>query len=59
MSDILYLALGLGTLGVPGPLCTQPRPYLRLAMIEPLFGLAVAVALGVYLVVTLIRPERF
>jgi len=28
-------------------------------MIEPLFGLAVAVALGVYLVVTLIRPERF
>ncbi|MBN9053488.1 K(+)-transporting ATPase subunit F (plasmid) [Shinella sp. PSBB067] len=29
------------------------------AMIEPLFGLLVAVALGVYLVVTLLRPERF
>ncbi|KQZ14377.1 K(+)-transporting ATPase subunit F [Mesorhizobium sp. BE184] len=28
-------------------------------MIEPLIGLAVALALGVYLVITLIRPERF
>jgi len=28
-------------------------------MLEPLIGLAVAVALGVYLVMTLIRPERF
>ncbi|MBO9629597.1 K(+)-transporting ATPase subunit F [Shinella sp. WSJ-2] len=28
-------------------------------MLEPLFGLLVAVALGVYLVVTLLRPERF
>ncbi|PYB71769.1 MULTISPECIES: K(+)-transporting ATPase subunit F [Rhizobium] len=28
-------------------------------MLEPLFGLAVAVALGIYLVVTLLRPERF
>ena len=28
-------------------------------MIEPVIGLAVAVALGTYLVVTLIRPERF
>jgi K+-transporting ATPase KdpF subunit len=28
-------------------------------MIEPLFGLFVAVALGIYLVVTLVRPERF
>ncbi|MCL6708515.1 K(+)-transporting ATPase subunit F [Pseudomonas sp. R2.Fl] len=32
---------------------------MRLAMLEPLIGLAVAVALGVYLVVTLLRPERF
>ena len=31
----------------------------EVAMIEPLIGLAVALALGVYLVVTLIRPERF
>ncbi|MGE0279005.1 MAG: K(+)-transporting ATPase subunit F [Rhizobiaceae bacterium] len=30
-----------------------------IAMLEPLIGLAVALALGVYLVVTLIRPERF
>jgi K+-transporting ATPase KdpF subunit len=29
------------------------------SMIEALFGLFVAVALGVYLVVTLLRPERF
>ncbi|WP_077102541.1 K(+)-transporting ATPase subunit F [Agrobacterium rosae] len=28
-------------------------------MIEPLFALAVAAALVVYLVVTLLRPERF
>ncbi|WP_370878543.1 K(+)-transporting ATPase subunit F [Pararhizobium capsulatum] len=28
-------------------------------MLEPLLGLAVAVSLGVYLVVTLLRPERF
>ncbi|GAB4067494.1 K(+)-transporting ATPase subunit F [Ancylobacter sonchi] len=28
-------------------------------MIEPLLGLAVALALGAYLVVTLLRPERF
>lgn len=28
-------------------------------MLEPLFGLLVAIALGVYLLVTLLRPERF
>lgn len=28
-------------------------------MIEPLLGLAVALALGAYLVLTLLRPERF
>jgi len=28
-------------------------------MIEPLIGLFVAIVLGAYLVVTLIRPERF
>ncbi|MCK8782283.1 K(+)-transporting ATPase subunit F [Rhizobium sp. NTR19] len=28
-------------------------------MLEPLFGLFVAAALGIYLVVTLLRPERF
>jgi len=28
-------------------------------MLEPLFGLAVAIALGIYLIVTLLRPERF
>ncbi|MGB3415618.1 MAG: K(+)-transporting ATPase subunit F [Mesorhizobium sp.] len=32
---------------------------MRPAMLEPLIGLAVALALGVYLVITLIRPERF
>ncbi|MFB9910283.1 K(+)-transporting ATPase subunit F [Rhizobium paknamense] len=28
-------------------------------MFEPLLGLFVALALGVYLVITLLRPERF
>jgi K+-transporting ATPase KdpF subunit len=31
----------------------------EMAMFEPLIGLAVAIVLGVYLIVTLIRPERF
>ncbi len=29
------------------------------AMLEPLFGLVVALALGIYLIITLLRPERF
>lgn len=32
---------------------------MRLAMFEPLLGLAVALGLGVYLVLTLLMPERF
>lgn len=28
-------------------------------VVEPLIGLAVALALGIYLVITLIRPEQF
>ncbi|MGV1915278.1 K(+)-transporting ATPase subunit F [Agrobacterium tumefaciens] len=28
-------------------------------MLEPIFGLVVAIALGVYLIITLLRPERF
>jgi len=28
-------------------------------MFEPLLGLAVAVALGIYLLITLLKPERF
>ncbi|MFZ5734194.1 MAG: K(+)-transporting ATPase subunit F [Pseudomonadota bacterium] len=28
-------------------------------MFEPLFGLAIALVLGVYLLATLLRPERF
>ncbi|QCI99199.1 K(+)-transporting ATPase subunit F [uncultured Agrobacterium sp.] len=28
-------------------------------MLEPLFGLVVALALGIYLIITLLRPERF
>ncbi|MCD1262566.1 K(+)-transporting ATPase subunit F [Shinella sp. AETb1-6] len=31
----------------------------KATMIEPLFGFLVAVGLGAYLVVTLLRPERF
>ena len=29
------------------------------AMVEPIFGLIVALVLGGYLLVTLIRPEKF
>jgi K+-transporting ATPase KdpF subunit len=29
------------------------------AMIEPILGLVVALALGVYLIITLLHPERF
>ena len=29
------------------------------AMLEPVLGLVIALAIGVYLLVTLIRPERF
>jgi K+-transporting ATPase KdpF subunit len=29
------------------------------AMLEPIFGLAVSLGLGTYLLVTLIRPEKF
>ena len=29
------------------------------AMLEPIFGLFVSLVLGVYLLVTLIRPEKF
>jgi len=28
-------------------------------MLEPIFGLVVALVLGVYLLVTLVRPEKF
>ncbi len=31
----------------------------RVAMAEPIIGLIVGVCLGVYLLYTLIRPERF
>lgn len=29
------------------------------AMLEPILGLIIAVAIGIYLLATLIRPERF
>ncbi|WP_429812861.1 K(+)-transporting ATPase subunit F [Ensifer sp. B1-9] len=41
-------------------LCARAEPPLgRGTMFEALIGLAVAVALAAYLVVTLVRPERF
>ncbi|MBV8768384.1 MAG: potassium-transporting ATPase subunit F [Hyphomicrobiales bacterium] len=30
-----------------------------IAMVEPIFGLVVALVLGFYLLVTLVRPEKF
>jgi K+-transporting ATPase KdpF subunit len=41
------------------PTLTRSRIYRRAQMFEPILGLAVAFALGVYLLVTLLRPERF
>jgi K+-transporting ATPase KdpF subunit len=38
---------------------TRSRISRRPEMFEPILGLAVALALGVYLLVTLLRPERF
>jgi K+-transporting ATPase KdpF subunit len=36
------------------------RPTVRrIAMTEPVIGLIVAISLGVYLLYTLIRPEKF
>ncbi|MFD1747474.1 K(+)-transporting ATPase subunit F [Rhizobium helianthi] len=41
-------------------LCPRARQVLEAhPMLEPLLGLFVAIALGIYLVVTLLRPERF
>jgi K+-transporting ATPase KdpF subunit len=37
----------------------RPTAYSEPTMIEPVFGLIVALALGAYLLVTLLRPERF
>lgn len=31
----------------------------KISMIEPIIGLAVALCLGVYLLVALLRPEKF
>jgi len=37
----------------------SPSALRRRAMIEPIFGLIVAVGLGLYLLYTLLRPEKF
>jgi K+-transporting ATPase KdpF subunit len=43
-----------------GSLCRRLRPTAgRIEMIEPLIGLVVAALLGVYLLYTLIYPEKF
>jgi K+-transporting ATPase KdpF subunit len=44
--------------------CSAFTPWQRIAcsgaaMTEPVLGLIVALALGAYLLVTLLRPERF
>jgi K+-transporting ATPase KdpF subunit len=43
-----------------GPLRRCLRPIVRrIAMTEPIIGLIVGISLGVYLLYTLIRPEKF
>ncbi|WP_139275959.1 MULTISPECIES: K(+)-transporting ATPase subunit F [Rhizobium/Agrobacterium group] len=42
--------------------CTYAAPstgFGGASMLEPLFGLLVAIALAIYLLITLLRPERF
>lgn len=36
-----------------------PSDFEERIMFEPVLGLTVAIALGIYLLITLIRPERF
>ncbi len=60
MFDVLFLAVGLGAIALLG---LYAHALNRLGgatpMFEPLLGLVVAIALGVYLVITLLKPERF
>ena len=35
------------------------QPVVRRSMSDPIIGLAVAIGLGVYLVYTLLHPEKF
>ena len=59
MADIVFFGLGYWSDRIDGRLCHRPWPRVRLHMFEPLLGLIVALGLGVYLVLTLLMPERF
>ena len=45
--------------GADGRLRHRSPEGVRLAMFEPLLGFAIALAIGVYLIVTLVKPEWF
>ncbi|WP_427142234.1 K(+)-transporting ATPase subunit F [Shinella sp. G-2] len=57
MSSFLRSAAARSSSSPPMP--ARSTGFEERPMLEPLFGLFVALALGAYLVVTLLRPERF
>ena len=60
MLDLAFVALGFAVIATDGVLRHGPAANLRRAtMSEPIIGLVVAVLLGLYLLYTLIRPEKF
>ena len=60
MDDVIYAGTRLHSHRADGHLrlCAAAR-LTEADMFEPLLGLAVAIALGIYLLVTLLKPERF
>ncbi len=60
MLDLAFVALGFALIGLMGLYAAgSARNSRRKTMTEPIIGLAVAVLLGLYLLYTLIRPEKF
>ena len=60
MLDVAFVALGLAVLALMGVYAARAASALGdVAMGEPIIGLVVAVGLGLYLLYTLIHPEKF
>ena len=60
MLDVAFVVLGLAVLALMGVYAVATAPALGdSAMGEPIIGLVVAVGLGLYLLYTLIHPEKF
>ena len=60
MLDVVFVALGFVVIALMAAYAVGSASALRRpTMIEPIFGLIVAVGLGLYLLYTLLRPEKF